>query len=243
MPERTLLLRLAGALQSWGLTGQFIERDTSSYPSKSGVVGLLAGALGRERGADISDLAALRFGVRVDRPGVLMRDFHTISHHDGTPMKAADGKLTKANMTKTTNRYYLADAVFVVGLCSADTDQLATLDAALRRPAYTPFLGRKSCVPAGPLDMGVREGDLVDVLSTVAWQGGVHGTDQRPGHKLHLMVEDQQGADLITDVPVNFAPRRRGFRSRRINHLHIALADAETGEQPDFHDPFSLIGW
>ncbi|MDT0263791.1 type I-E CRISPR-associated protein Cas5/CasD [Jatrophihabitans lederbergiae] len=241
--ERTLVLRLAGPLQSWGLTGQFIERDTASHPTKSGVIGMLAAALGRARGEDISDLTALRFGVRVDRPGVLLRDYHTISHHDGTPMRSADGKLTAANTTKITHRYYLSDAVFLVGLNGSDPAQLDELSAALRRPVYAPFLGRKSCVPAGRIDLGVHDGGLVDVLSGFAWHGGIPGGHQRPGDKLHLIVEDTGGADLITDVPTNFDPKRRGFQSRRINHLRVALADPTTGEQPDFHDLFSLIGW
>lgn len=241
--QHTLVLRLAGPLQSWGLTGQFIERDTAPHPSKSGVIGLLAAALGRERGADLTDLVALRFGVRVDRPGVLLRDFHTVSHHDGTPLKSADGKLTKANTTKTTNRYYLSDAVFLVGLAGDDAAKLAALSAALRRPVFAPFLGRKSCPPVGQLDLGVHDGDLVDVLSAFAWQGGVPGGDQRPGDKLHLIVEDTSGTDLITDVPVSFAPTARRFQSRRINHLRVALPYPDSAEAPDFHDPFSLIGW
>lgn len=65
----TLLIRLQGPLQSWGTRSRFDHRDTWPYPTKSGVVGLLAAALGRDRREDVSDLAALRMGVRVDRKG------------------------------------------------------------------------------------------------------------------------------------------------------------------------------
>jgi len=41
----TLLLRLAGPMQSWGLSSRFTIRDTSLEPSKSGVLGLLCAAL------------------------------------------------------------------------------------------------------------------------------------------------------------------------------------------------------
>ena len=71
----TLLLRLAGPMQSWGTTSRFDERDTQLEPSKSGVIGLLCAALGRDRAESVDDLAALRMGVRVDREGVPMRDF------------------------------------------------------------------------------------------------------------------------------------------------------------------------
>jgi CRISPR system Cascade subunit CasD len=42
------------------------------------VIGLCAAALGRDRTDDIGDLAALRFGVRADRRGTPVRDYHTI---------------------------------------------------------------------------------------------------------------------------------------------------------------------
>lgn len=57
-----LLLRLCGVMQSWGTDSRFLVRKTDPEPSKSGVVGLLCAALGRGRGEDISDLAALRMG-------------------------------------------------------------------------------------------------------------------------------------------------------------------------------------
>src|SRR3546814_10860099 len=75
----TLLLRLAGPMQSWGTTSRFDQRDTGKEPSKSGVVGLLAAALGidRENWADLEPLTRLTMGVRHDRPGVLKRDYQT----------------------------------------------------------------------------------------------------------------------------------------------------------------------
>ena len=45
----TLLLRLQGPMQSWGTTSRFDERDTQLEPSKSGVLGLVCAAIGRDR--------------------------------------------------------------------------------------------------------------------------------------------------------------------------------------------------
>src|SRR5262245_45694114 len=80
----TLLLRLAGPMQSWGTDSRFSVRDTGLEPSKSGVIGLLCAALGKPRVEQPGDgqptlakLSALRMGVRVDREGVMRRDFHT----------------------------------------------------------------------------------------------------------------------------------------------------------------------
>ena len=100
----TLLLRLAGPLQAWGTESKFETRRTEREPTRSGVVGLLMAALGcrRDDAQTLRQLDRLRMGVRVDQPGELLRDYHT-AH----PIKGA-GYIT--------NRYYLADAVFVVGL-------------------------------------------------------------------------------------------------------------------------------
>ena len=75
----TLFLRLEGPLQSWGLRARWGERDTTDAPTKSGVIGLLGCALGLRRDdARLRDLSDnLRMGVRVDLPGILMRDYHT----------------------------------------------------------------------------------------------------------------------------------------------------------------------
>src|SRR5690606_17383929 len=60
------------------------NRDTDpERPTKSGVIGLLAAADGHHRdepttdyadALSLADLAQLRYGVRADRPGVLIRD-------------------------------------------------------------------------------------------------------------------------------------------------------------------------
>lgn len=74
----SLLLHLHGPLQAWGARSRFNSRSTEPAPTKSAVIGLLAAALGRPRGTVIADLAELVLTVRVDRPGRVLRDFHTV---------------------------------------------------------------------------------------------------------------------------------------------------------------------
>ncbi|MEK7721143.1 MAG: type I-E CRISPR-associated protein Cas5/CasD, partial [Elusimicrobiota bacterium] len=78
----TLLLRLAGPMQSWGTTSRFDNRDTGKEPSKSGVIGLLAAAMGidRENRTDLEPLTLLVMGVRHDRPGIPKYDYQTAQH-------------------------------------------------------------------------------------------------------------------------------------------------------------------
>ena len=67
----TLLLKLAGPLQSWGSDSRFTETKTRHEPTKSGVIGLLAAALGRRRTEDVSDLAGRAAnGVPLEREHV-----------------------------------------------------------------------------------------------------------------------------------------------------------------------------
>src|SRR5438045_450395 len=82
----TLLLRLAGPMQSWGTNSRFKIRDTGLEPSKSGIIGLLCCALGKPRDEthldnrdkpSLETLAALRMGVRVNCEGVMKRDYQT----------------------------------------------------------------------------------------------------------------------------------------------------------------------
>lgn len=70
----TLLLRLAAPLQAWGADSKFETRKTGREPTKSGVIGLLAAALGlrRDEREALLRLTGLRFGVRVEREGQLL---------------------------------------------------------------------------------------------------------------------------------------------------------------------------
>lgn len=196
----TLLLRLEGPLQSWGTQSRFSDRDTGREPSKSGVIGLLCAALGRPRDADLADLNALRMGVRVDRAGTLERDFHTAG--GGYPILDRHGRPTgkEANATLSV-RSYLADASFLVGL-EGDASLLQALDAALHRPVWSLYLGRKAFVPAVSIPVGVRDAALREALLD---EPLVDRTDER--RTLVLEVGPQAGTHIRRDSPLSFAER------------------------------------
>ncbi|MEU6011640.1 type I-E CRISPR-associated protein Cas5/CasD [Streptomyces sp. NPDC047453] len=78
MSGHVLLVRLAAPLQSWGTASRFSRRDTHSRPTKSGVIGLCAAALGHDRAEELGELATVRFGVRADHPGTPVRDYHVV---------------------------------------------------------------------------------------------------------------------------------------------------------------------
>lgn len=164
----TLLLRLVGPMQSWGTISRFDHRDTGREPSKSGVLGLTAAALGidRENWDDLKPLTHLAMGVRHDRPGVPKRDYQTAQN-----IISADG--SKKHVTAVTTRDYIADAAFLVGLHGEDRALLASLYEALRDPVWPLALGRKAYLPSEPLWMphALVDTSLREALSAWPWLG------------------------------------------------------------------------
>lgn len=218
----TLLLRLAGPLQSWGVQSRFGERDTGLEPSKSGVIGLLCAALGRPRAAPVDDLSALPMGVRVDRQGSLQMDYHTAQD----VYKAAGG----IKDTEVSRRYYLADAAFLVGLQSDDLGFLEALHAALRNPCWPLFLGRKAFVPSPPVYLpdGLREDeDLSTALKTYPFLG--RGD---PPEQARLVLDDPDGEQVRPDRPLSFAERR--FAPRRVTTTFIPWPPFDAGTADAF---------
>jgi CRISPR system Cascade subunit CasD len=209
-----LLLRLCGPMQSWGVQSRFSVRDTGLEPSKSGVVGLLAAALGRPRSADITDLASLCMAVRVDAEGLLRYDYHTAQN----VLKAGGG----IKETEPSRRYYLADARFLVGLTGDDFTLLQELQSALRDPTWPIFLGRKAFVPAEPIwlpDGLRRNADLLPVLRSYPWLGG---PAEKPPERVRLVAEDPGGPEVRPDQPLSFTERR--FAPRRVTTTFIPTA-------------------
>lgn len=209
-----LLLRLGGPMQSWGTQSRFSHRDTGLEPSRSGVIGLLCAALGWPRDHPLDDFLPLKMAVRVDRKGRLMRDYHTAQN-----VRRADTTKTPQE-TVLSERFYLADADFLVGL-SGDRPFLDQLEAALRAPKWQLCLGRKAFVPSPPLVHGVHEGDLLRVICQWPWRKRT-AWDECP--KRLTVIEEVSRADgePRPDVPLSFVSRDRRFTTR---HVKIGFVD------------------
>lgn len=228
----TLLLRLAGPMQSWGTTSRFDQRDTGKEPSKSGVVGLLAAALGidRENWTDLEPLTHLSVGVRHDRPGVPKYDYQTVGQ--GTEeVVNADGKVQIRSRMILANgkypsgehlgegvqsyRHYLADAAFLVGLGSEDRSLLERIHTALLDPVWPLALGRKSYVPSESIwiENGVLDATLHDALAQWPWICSLRNREPLP-ERLLVSFESEDGSGVLKmDQPLSsFAERRFGAR-------------------------------
>ena len=240
----TLLLRLAAPLQSWGADSKFEIRKTNREPTKSGVVGLLAAALGLARDDDqaLQRLNGLRFAVRVDQEGQLLRDYHTANNPTPDQVWEARRRGKAPRAPYVTKRYYLSDAIFLVGLESEDEALLQQLQQALAHPVYPLFLGRRSCPPTLPLCLGIRTTGLLDALETEP--------SQAPAWRRHPLAETriladatpfQPGAVPRQDLPISFSPIHRQFGYRPVREFPVSLAEETAPQSETTHDPFAEL--
>lgn len=224
----TLLLRLAGPMQAWGTDSKVDTRITDAHPSKSGVIGMIAAAMGRSREESVDDLSSLRFGIRVDQEGTVLRDYHTARHP------------TKEKLTYITDRYYLEDALFLVGL-EGDESVLCDIDFAVSHPYYPLFMGRRSCPVSGRVSLGLREMQLEDALRDEPWLAAdwykrMHGSSSEL--ELILDADASESGYFVRDDPISYSQNKRRHGFRKIRAEGIATSDSQTGERATEHDAF-----
>lgn len=224
-----LFMRLAGPMQSWGTMSRFTRRDTGKEPSKSGVIGLICAAMGIDReddsNADMQALARAGFGIRVLRQGDMKSDYHTASNI----AKAEKG--TKD--TELSTRFYLSDADFIAAFGSDDRGLLERVHAALKKPVWQIFLGRKAFVPSLPVYLPDEVAIIESVNGLAAAIGDADLLDRlgiTPRYKpfddpQRIVVESDAGSEVRTDVPVSFADRL--FTIRRVATSFVSLNGGE----------------
>ncbi|MFI8371997.1 type I-E CRISPR-associated protein Cas5/CasD [Streptomyces sp. NPDC085466] len=259
----TLLLRLAAPLQSWGDHRAALDtRHTAPQPTKSGVIGLLAAALGRDRDEPLGPLAELTMGVRSDVPGTLLRDYHTVSDYRGVPLLSANlnakGRqkpTSKPRYIQPTERFYLQDAAFLVGV-HGPADLVDDLATAARKPACLLSLGRRSCPPTFPLVLGLTSVSLGDALAEHDWLASPHarGVWQKRNRgaapatiDVPATIDDPEGDTVLGDQPLSYTFGTGRHTTRHVTHQLITLS---TGFTPTpgtpagaEHDPLALLGW
>jgi CRISPR system Cascade subunit CasD len=233
-----LLLLLAGPLQSWGERSAFGERDTAAWPTRSGVVGICAAALGQSREADLSPFDRFLLAVRADRPGVRTVDFQTAGAARGdVGLLSADGTSGRSVIG---HRHYLADAVFVAALdvrSGADDDEsaaeralLGQIALALDRPHWPLFLGRRGCPPAYPVLLATAAEPVEPLLAELPALTG-RPADTAPGI-VTVVRENASPGRVYTvrnDRPVTFGRRTRSYTARAIGLDAVAPPHAGPG--------------
>jgi len=200
-----LILRLKGVLQSWG--GHTFEdyRPSNLFPTRSGLVGLLAACLGIDRN-DLENQKALsesfRYAARVDEmPNRFHKitDFHTVLKARRVSGKAGDDPVVS-------RREYLCDATFTVALKLTDTNVFSVqrIIDHLQKPVYTPFLGRRSCpLSVPPFHSIVQSESLIKALEAVEpFRGTIYSEEDENNNRF-----------VVRDVPLCNGKRQFTIRT------------------------------
>ena len=175
---KMLKFPLAAPLQSWGEDARWDTRSTAVRPTKSGIIGFLGCCLGYPRGDErLNELnSKLNIEVRTDRPGQILTDFQTVQGTGGVFLNA-EGKPRTGGGTIITPKQYLQNAWFTVYL-QGDQRTLDECFFAMKHPTWTPYLGRKNCIPSVPVKPEWIEADtLEDAVKLFSEADRKHCTD------------------------------------------------------------------
>lgn len=202
-----LILTLQGVFQAWGKHSFETYRPTELFPTRSGITGFLAAALGitREETQSYLDLdKSYIYAARCDREraasvlnekprqyqmGRKMTDSHTVQE-----VRTVG---SKPKPTEITRREYLEDQSFTVAIMEAGgaVYRLKQLADAVRKPAYSLHLGRKSCpLCTPPVKCECEADSLYDAL-----------VNQKPSSGLVYSEEEvctHHFVQVIRDVPI-----------------------------------------
>lgn len=240
---KTILLKLAGPLQSYGTKSHFETRETDYYPSKSAIIGLIAASLGYRRNDDenIQKLNSLSFGVRVDQPGTLMRDYHTASKY-----KVTSKQIVELDRTYVTNRYYLEDAVFTVAIGSEDDEYIEKIYSNLQKPYFQTYMGRRSLPLPYDYLIEINRLDVIGNLKTTPWNASGWYKKHAP-NTLDIYCD----SDLIKgshsyrkrkDIVKSFSQKNRQFKYRYESNLTVPIDNIEKVKTHRDHDIFEELG-
>lgn len=222
---KTLVLKMRGPLQSWGSDSRYRVRATNTAPTKSGVLGLLAAAQGRQRTDDIADLAGLEFAVRIDQPGNLERDYQT-------------AREAGAKAPNLSTRYYLSDAVFLAAVSGPD-ELIEALAEAVQKPVYPLYLGRRNCPANTDLFVGISEDDAETALRKQPWAAASWHRKRREQRVFLPLIRDArsgEAGDRLRDIPLSYSQENRQYSWRTVYETEPVVLDNSEGKA--MSDPF-----
>ncbi|MGW6562136.1 type I-E CRISPR-associated protein Cas5/CasD [Streptomyces hydrogenans] len=170
-------------------------------------------------------------------------DGPAFGHHElagwyGAPKKITtdpvSGALVSAELSRSamvTERWYLSDAAFVVGLQHPDQAFLDDIAYALEHPKQLLWLGRKSCPPSGTLAAEILPGTIATAFAGKLLLPGPDGPDtsgRRPWAWIQA-APGTRGASQVNDQPVSFDPANRAHARRWETRTRITIAPTATG--------------
>ncbi|MFZ6847320.1 type I-E CRISPR-associated protein Cas5/CasD [Undibacterium sp. RuRC25W] len=241
MHNSFLLLWLEAPLQAWGADSKFGRRETQSFPTKSGILGLLCSALGAggEQCALLEefsnlDQTVISFvrtteirGERVKQAREpVLRDFHMVGngYDKQDPWasmlipKTSERKPAVGGGAKLTYRNYLQDAAFAV-VIEVPFERSEQIIQGLQSPTWAVYLGRKNCVPTDFIYRAcfIEQAQALEHAKVIAREKN-RIEDFRV---LHGALSDSEADEIFTlnDVPVQFGDDKR-YRDRQVSLIY-----------------------
>ncbi len=227
-----LHLRLEGPMQSWGIRGKWNVRDTAMEPTKSGIIGLIACAMGYKRNDPRIEALTqkLTIGVRVEKPGKIEVDFHTVSRWQYInnrlmiqPLKTAEGKYDKRKTTELTYKSYIQDGSFLV-IVAGPLNLLHKIEDAFHHPKWPVYLGRKSCLPIRPVFDKLTHlySSIEEALYKIPWECE-NPYLQKP-QRVRCLIDDSGGILQRQDV-IQTNPARM-YGTRRVSEFWVEIPES-----------------
>lgn len=245
--ESHLAFLIHSPMQAWGASSRFPRRDTLPHPTKSGIIGMIAAALGIDKfsateAAELEPLRQLRLATyaipRPDRwgknlPVNRLQDFHTIgggydskkpAEKEHLPRKAGGGSSPNAVITR---RDYLLDSCFLIAL-SGDRRTLEKIPPALANPTWGTWLGRKCCIPSVPVVAQMND-DLQILSDEILEKAGLPPAPL--DHFDHTLEESGNGSYGQQDQPAHYAARH--YQTRMIRRVKALESPAHTSQDTE----------
>lgn len=226
-----LLFRLYGPLAAWGDIAVGEYRPSFAHPGKSAIIGLLAAAVGIRRDEEDRQKSlteSYSFAIRVDSMGVLLRDYHTTqvpSFKKGVIHYTRRSELATNDLnTILSSRDYRCDAAYTVAITVVEGSPYTVqqLAAALLKPVFMLYLGRKSCPLAMPLQpQVVNAATLREALASVPPVEELSGIVQKGDAMVFWEDDTASGLERQQVITRRDEPRSRKrwqFSERRENY-------------------------
>lgn len=214
---KTLVLKCSSPMQSWSNDSRFNIRSAGRYPSRSGIIGIIASALGMDRNEPLDIFDGISTSIRIDKKGIVYPDYQVVHRWN-----RKNGNITaKGNAIANDNRYYIEDGIFMVFI-EGDDGIIDKFADAIQYPVYSLFLGRKSCPPTYDFFYGVFDKDASSCIMDVPPEG--------EDHRVVVIRDVRDGEladDTVKDNPIAFNIKDRKYSGRQIKEYHVVLPSEE----------------
>ena len=206
-----LVLTLSAPLASFGAVAVGERRPTWDRPSKSQVLGLVAGALGIERTEEARHIelaASLGFAVRVDNAGTIQTDYHTTQVPPARRNRRFATRADELAVDNTELRTILSrrelrsGSHYTIALWASGLQplhpSLGDIATALQTPVFTPFAGRKANVLMLPMTPRVVSAD--DVTGAFTAYDASENETQKKLRKDYWLIPRQADGRIYADA-------------------------------------------